>query len=203
MNKRNYHEYKAQTTNWWNSSMRLEWIKITTRQRLIGYIAVIFYYYHATKSHISYNDWSVVNDDGERKGSSGVSREVEFQHPPLLMTEGPVFRKERIVECVVCSWCEEVRSVEVFGGCCWLKLVKRGRKRWVSWWREKQKESGCWSRAGKWQREVNRLLLSRCQWEKTLIDDRERSMVESREERNQGDRSESDRRKLTAKSYCE
>lgn len=98
MNKRNYHEYKAQTTNWWNSSMRLEWIKITTRQRLIGYIAVIFYYYHATKSHISYNDWSVVNDDGERKGSSGVSREVEFQHPPLLMTEGPVFRKERIVE---------------------------------------------------------------------------------------------------------
>ena len=59
--------------------MRLEWIKITTRQRLIGYIAVIFYYYHATKSHIYYNDWSVVNDDGERKGSSGVSREVEFQ----------------------------------------------------------------------------------------------------------------------------
>ena len=93
--------------------MRLEWIKITTRQRLIGYIAVIFYYYHATKSHISYNDWSVVNDDGERKGSSGVSREVEFQqdmfqkelldlgfgeHATKLLAEGALLYAEKLRE---------------------------------------------------------------------------------------------------------
>ena len=67
--------------------MRLEWIKITTRQRLIGYNSVILYYYHATKNLIYYNDWSVI-DEGERKGSLGMSRKIKnFQHSFLTMTK--------------------------------------------------------------------------------------------------------------------
>ena len=51
---------------------------------------MIFYYYHATKNHIYYNDSRVVNDDGERKGSSGVSREVEFQQALNQLSARPL-----------------------------------------------------------------------------------------------------------------